>query len=58
MEATAFLFVNATKICQFKAKDFELKIYPLCLGSASLDFLANSIIKTGLGGSALFFCFL
>ena len=25
MEATVFLFVNATKIYQFKTKDFEVK---------------------------------
>ena len=29
MEAT--VSVNATKICQFKAKDSELKDYALCL---------------------------
>ena len=33
-----FLFVNATKIYQFKAKDSEIKAYPLCLGNISKDF--------------------
>ena len=28
-----FLFVNATKIYQFKAKDSETKKYSLCLGN-------------------------
>ena len=31
--SNSFLFVNATKIYQFKAKDSEIKIYPLCLGN-------------------------
>ena len=31
----SFLFVNTTKIYQFKAKDFEMKKYPLCLENIS-----------------------
>ena len=31
--SNSFLFVNAIKICQFKAKDSEIKIYSLCLGN-------------------------
>ena len=31
MEATVYLFANATKIYQFKAKDSEIKPYSLCL---------------------------
>ena len=31
----SFLFVIATKIHQFKAKDSEIKRYPLCLGNIS-----------------------
>ena len=42
------LFVNATKIHQFKAKNAELKKYPLCLGNISKDFTANNMKKTGL----------
>ena len=34
MEAIVFLFVTATKIYQFNAKDSEIKKYPLCLGNA------------------------
>ena len=31
----SFLFVNATKIYQFKAKDSEIKIHSSCLGNIS-----------------------
>ena len=37
-----FLFVNATKIYQFKAKDSEIKDYTLCLGNISKDFSINN----------------
>ena len=54
----SFLFVNAAKIYQFKAKDSEIKIHPLCLGNISGDFLANNMKKkiriTWVCG--LFFC--
>ena len=42
------LFVNNTKVYQFKAKDSEIRKYPLFLG----NILANNRIKTGLNGSA------
>ena len=45
-----FLFVNATKIYQFKANDSEIKKYPLCLGNISKDFTAINMKKTGLNG--------
>ena len=45
-----FLFVNATKIYQFKVKDSEMKKYPLLLGNISKDFTANNTKKTGLNG--------
>ena len=48
--SNSFLFVNATKIYQFKAKDSEIKMYPLCLGNVSGDFSANNMKKTGLNG--------
>ena len=35
--ATAFLFVNATRIYQFKAKYSEIKKYHLYLGNISKD---------------------
>ena len=47
--SNSFLFVNATKIYQFKAKGSEKK-YPLCLGNISGDFSANNMKKTGLNG--------
>ena len=33
--ANSYLFVNGTKIIKFKAKDSEIKAYPLCLGNIS-----------------------
>ena len=33
-----FLFVNATKVYQFKAKSSEIKVYKLRLGNVSIDF--------------------
>ena len=47
----SFLFVNATKIYQFKAKVFEVKDYTLCLGNISKDFTINNMKKTGLKGT-------
>ena len=41
----SFLFVNSTKVYQFKAKDSEIKQYPLCLGNISGDFWANNMKK-------------
>ena len=53
----SFLFVNATKIYQFKAKASETKEYPLCLVNISRDFLANNIKKTGIKWICVrFFC--
>ena len=49
MEAK-FIFVNATKIYQFKAKDSEIKIYPLCLGNISGEFSVNNTKKTVSNG--------
>ena len=43
--SNSFLFVNATKIYQFKAKDSEIKKFPLCLGNISGDFLTNNMNK-------------
>ena len=48
--SNSFLFVNATKIYQFKAKDSEIKKYPWCLGNISGDFSANNMKKIGLNG--------
>ena len=48
--SNSFLFVNATKLYQFKAKDSEIKDYALCLGNISKDFTINNTKKTGLKG--------
>ena len=48
--SNSFLFVNATKIYQFKAKDSEIKSYTLHLGNISKDFTINNMKKTGLKG--------
>ena len=53
--SNSFLFVNDTKIYQFKAKDSEIKKYPLCLGNVSVDYSANTMINTGLYGSVYIF---
>ena len=46
------MFVNATKIYQFKAKkqSFEIKRYLLCLENISGDVSANNMKKAGLNG--------
>ena len=41
----SFLFVNDTKIYQFKAKDSEIKDYTMCLGNISRDFAINNMKK-------------
>ena len=46
--SNSFLFVNATKIYQFKAKDSEIKKNSLCLGNISGDRSTNNMKKTGL----------
>ena len=44
-KVNSFLFVNATKIYQFKANDWEIKINVLCLGNISKEFTAISLEK-------------
>ena len=41
----SFLFVNDTKIYQFKVKDSEIKDYTLCVGNISKDFTVNNMKK-------------
>ena len=48
--SNSFLFVNATKTYQFKAKDPEIKDYALCLGNISNNFTINKMEKTRLKG--------
>ena len=47
-ESNSFLFVNATKIYTFKAKDSEIKTY--VLGNISKDFPVDNMKKTWLNG--------
>ena len=52
----SFLFVNATKIYQFKAKTSKIKDYVLYLGNISKGFtIDNMKKKTGLKRVAIFF---
>ena len=46
--SSSFLFVNAFKIYQSKAKVPEIKDYALCLGNISRDCKINNMKKTGL----------
>ena len=39
----SYLFVNATKVYQFKTKESEIKDYTLCLGNISKDFTINNM---------------
>ena len=43
--SNSFLFVNATKIYQFKAKNSEIKDYALCLGKISKKFTVSNTKK-------------
>ena len=52
----SFLFVNATKIYQFKVKNSEIKDCALCLGNISKDYTNNNMKNTGLKGIGNFFC--
>ena len=48
--ANGYLFVNGTKIINFKTKDTEIVATPLCLGNTSKDWSLDNIKKTGLNG--------
>ena len=55
--SNSFLFVNATKVYQFKAKNSEIKDYALCLGNISKDFTINNVKKNRIKRSCkIFFC--
>ena len=43
--SNSFLFVNATEIYEFKAKDSEIKPFPLCLCNISKDFTIDNMKK-------------
>ena len=48
--ANSYLSVNGTEIIKFKAKDFEVAAYPLCLGNISKDWSVVNMKKIGLKG--------
>ena len=54
-ESNSFLFVNATKIYQFIAKDSEIKDYTLCLGNISKDSTINNMKKNRIKRKCKFF---
>ena len=54
--SNSFLFVNATKVYQLRAKHSEIKDHALFLGNVSKEFTINSIKKSGLKGFVNFFC--
>ena len=53
--SNSFLFINNTKIYQFKAKDSKIKDYTPCLGISSKDFITSNMKKIWLRGSITFF---
>ena len=46
-----YWFVNLVKVYQFKAKDSEIKHYPLCLGNILKSFTIDNMKKPGLKGN-------
>ena len=55
----SFIFVNATKIYQFKVKDAEKKDYKLCLGNISKDSAINNMEKNRIKRKPkIFFCWI
>ena len=53
----SFLFVNATKVYQFKIKNSEIKDYALCIGNVPKDFTIINMRITGLKGIEKFIFF-
>ena len=54
----SYLFVNGTEIYKFKAKDFEIHAYSLCLGNISKDWSKDNMKKTGPKGYVYDFMFM
>ena len=44
----SYLFVNGTDIIKFKAKDYEITAYLVCLENISKDWSVDDMKKTGL----------
>ena len=49
-EVNIYIFVNGVEICKFKAKDFEINAFQLCLCYISKDFSVNNMKMTELYG--------
>ena len=47
-EANSYSFVNCIEIYKFKAKDYEIAVSSLCLGSISIDWKIDKMKNTGL----------
>ena len=45
---SSYLFVNGKEIINFKAKDSDIVLYPLCLGNISKDFSPLNTTNTGI----------
>ena len=48
--ASIYLFINGTEITKFKAKDFKIATYPLCLENISKDWSVDHMKKSGFKG--------
>ena len=48
--ANSYLFLNGTETIKFKAKDWEIRAYSLCLGNISKDWSQDNMKKTGFNG--------
>ena len=55
--SNSFLFVNARKLYQLKAKNSVIKDYALCLGNISKIFTINNVKKPGFKRVVKFFSF-
>ena len=53
--SNSFLFVDATKVYKFKAKNSNIKDYALCLGNISKDCTVNNMKKYRIKRSCKFF---
>ena len=53
--SNSILFVSATKIYQFKAKNSEIKDYALCLGNITKDFTNDNMKKNRIKRIVNFF---
>ena len=55
-ESNSYIFVNRFEIYKFKAKDFEIKPAPLCLGNISKNFSVDSINQQDYITCVIFQC--